>query len=382
MNKEKDILKVSIYDKFKCIADKCKFTCCGGWDISVDTDTYKKLKKENDKCDYILDNIKVRNCGEENEYFIDKETHESCPFLDNHGLCQIVNNHGEEYLSLACHMFPRIENDFGDRKELSLSCACPEVVELISDISGKLNIESENYTNIKNDLLELRIRESLINIMQQDNFCLEDKLIISFQMLLGILENENSREDSCLEELEKYEDIEHVQELVNMYKEIDLNINESLEEINYLFLDIIQNYKEVHILDSLLKDISDFAENIKIKSLLDNWNDYKILFEQYNNLIENCIVSKILSSCNSNDIEEMAISYEMIIIEYLLIRYAVFLKYIMSENKEINIEDIKDYIVAFSRIIGNNNEAVIEFFEEGFGEPLLEIGYLCFITLF
>lgn len=382
MNKEKDILKISIYDKFKCIADKCKFTCCGGWDISVDTDTYKKLKKENDKCDYILDNIKVRNCGEENEYFINKETHESCPFLDNNGLCQIVNNHGEDYLSLACHTFPRIENDFGDRKELSLSCACPEVVELISNISGKLNIESENYTNTKNDLLELRIRESLINIIQQDNFCLEDKLIISFQMLLGILENENYREDSCLKELEKYEDIEHVQELVNMYKEIDLNINESLEEINYLFLDIIQNYKEVHILDNLLKDISGFAENIKIKSLLDNWNDYKILFEQYNNLIENCIVSKILSSCNSNDIEEMAISYEMIIIEYLLIRYAVFLKYIMSENKEVNIGDIKDYIVAFSRIIGNNNEAVIEFFEEGFGEPLLEIGYLCFITLF
>lgn len=387
MNKEKEILKISIYDKFKCIADRCRFTCCEGWDISIDTDTYKKLKKENDKCGYILNHIKTKNCGDAIEYCINKETYESCPFLDDRGLCQIVKSNGEEYLSLTCHMFPRIENVFGDRKELSLSCACPEVVELISNITGNLNMNLETYTNLKSDLLELKIRQILINIMKQENFLIEDKLLISFQMLLDISENEifrnkNSREDSCLEELEKYKNVEYIQEIIDMYKEIDLNINESIEEINYLFLDIIQNYKEVNILNNLLKDISDFAKNIKIESLSDNWHDYKILFEQYNEFIKNCIVSKILSSCVSNDIEDMAISYEMIIIEYLLIRYSVFLKYLMNKNKEINIEDIKDYIVAFSRIISNNSEAVIEFFKEGFGDSILEIGYLYFITLF
>lgn len=42
MNKEINIFKVSNYDKFKCIADKYKFTCCEGWDISIDTNTYNK----------------------------------------------------------------------------------------------------------------------------------------------------------------------------------------------------------------------------------------------------------------------------------------------------------------------------------------------------
>ena len=99
-------------------------------------------------------------------------------------------------------------------------------------------------------------------------------------------------------------------------------------------------------------------------------------------LNENCIVSDILSSCISNDIEEMTISFEMIILEYLLVRYAVFLKYFMNKEQEINPQDIKDYIVAFSRIIGNNTEAVEEFFRDGFGEAVLESGYLCFIGLF
>ena len=382
MNKVKDTLKISNYDEFKCIADKCRFTCCVGWDVSIDTDTYNKWKKENDKCDNILNNVKIKKHGSKTEYFINKENHEACPLLDKQGLCEVVKSHGEEYLSSTCHRFPRIENIFEDKKELSLSCACPEVVEIISSITGKINMISENDTNLKSNLLELKIRETVINIVQQESFLLEERLLVSFQMVLIILDDENFKEDSLLEEPEKYKNREYIQELIYMYKKIDFNINESVEEINYLFLDIIKNYKEVSSFDILLKDISDFAENIKIDSLSAKWHDYKSLYEQYNVLIENCIVSDILSSCVSNDTYEMTISFQMIIIEYLLVRYSVFLKYCMNKSKEIDAEDIKDYIVVFSRIISNNTEAVIEFFRDGFGEAVLEIEYLCFITLF
>ena len=382
MNKVKDTLKISNYDKFNCTADKCKFTCCVGWDVSIDTDTYNKWKKENDKCNNILNNVKIKKRGSKTEYFINKENHEACPLLDKQGLCEVVKSHGEEYLSSICHKFPRIENVFEDKKELSLSCACPEVVEIINGITGKINMIYKNNTNLKSNLLELKIRGVLVNILQQENFLLEDKLIISFQMLLTILENEDFKEDSMLEEFEKYKYQEYIQRLINMNHKIESNINESVEEINYLFLDIIKNYKEVSSFEILLKDISDFAENIKIESLSAKWHDYKSLYEQYNVLIENCIVSDILSSCISNDTYEMTISFQMIILEYLLVRYAVFLKYCVNKNKEINPQDIKDYIVVFSRIIGNNTEAVIEFLRDGFEEEVLEIEYLCFIALF
>ena len=148
MNKEIDTLKFSSYDKFKCIADKCRFTCCEGWDIGVDADIYNKWKKENIISDYILNKVKIKKCGSKTEYSIDKETNEACPFLDKQGLCQIVKSYGEEYLSLTCRMFPRIENIFEDKKELSLSCACPETVELISSVNGKININSKNNTNL------------------------------------------------------------------------------------------------------------------------------------------------------------------------------------------------------------------------------------------
>ena len=75
-------------------------------------------------------------------------------------------------------------------------------------------------------------------------------------------------------------------------------------------------------------------------------------------------------------------SFELIILEYVLVRYAGFLKYCISENGIVDIKDIKDYIVAFSRIISNNSEAVIDFISEGFDNVILEMGYICFISLY
>lgn len=39
------ILRVpDYYPKFSCIADKCKDSCCIGWEIDIDEDTYEFYK--------------------------------------------------------------------------------------------------------------------------------------------------------------------------------------------------------------------------------------------------------------------------------------------------------------------------------------------------
>ncbi len=373
-----NIFKILNYDKFKCIADKCEFTCCKGWEINIDNSTYNKWKNEN--LDYLLEKVEVKDKKE--VYFINKENHEDCPFLDKQGLCDIVKNHGEEYLSLTCHTFPRIENVFDDRRELSLSCSCKEVVEIISNLNKKINLSLENYIRINDDLSELRIREALIYIMQQENISLEYKLIICFEMLLSILENESfNKKEDLLEEIEKYRDRNYIQNIILTYKNIELDIYDSIEEVNNLFLDIIENYKEIPMFNDILSDISSFAEEFEIEDIEIKWNSYKEEFNRYNDLIENIIVSKIISNCVNDDIEEMIVSFELIILDYLLVRHATFLKYYIDEEK-LYIKDIKNYIVAFSRIIQNNSDAVKEFLKDGFDDVILELGYLCFISLF
>lgn len=286
---------------------------------------------------------------------------------------------------MTCHRFPRIENSFGHRRELSLSCACPEVVELISSFEGKIELVSENniYSindfSFKSEAFEVKLRKVLIDLCQNDNFLLEERFIAGFEMLLNILGLEGESENNKLNELGKYRKADYVKNLIHKYRNIDINFDETIEELNNLFLDIVMNYKNVHGLENILKEISDIAENTNIKGISAQWNTYKSLINQYSLVLENCIAAKIYSTCTSSEIEDMTISFEIIILEFLLMRYAVFLKYCI--NKEFDMENIKNFITAFSRIIGNNSGAVIEYFSDQFGEDILAIDYLSLITL-
>ena len=381
MNKIENILKIKEYDKFKCIADKCKFTCCTGWDINVDTKTYNKWR-EKDNLNYLLDNVRFIKSYGENTYLLKKETKGECPFLSNEGLCNIVIDHSDEYLSLTCRSFPRIENDFEDVKELTLSCSCPEVVNIISDMKEKNYIDSNDSLSYIEDLGCLKIRESLVNILQKEDISIENKFILSYDMLFNMLDNDDLTYESLIEFLDNYKSKSYIKKELNKYKDYEnKDTIEYLKEINSLFIDIIENYRNVPIFEEALKDIYKFAEEINIEKLFKDWECFKELFKDYDNLIENCIVSKVLSNCVSDDLEEMIIPFEMIILEYLLIRHAVFLRYYINIKKEISIQDLKDYIVIFSRIIGNNSEAVIEFLLDMYESEILEFDYICSLIL-
>ena len=39
------VLKPFYYDDFNCIANKCIDSCCVGWNVYIDKNTYKKYKK-------------------------------------------------------------------------------------------------------------------------------------------------------------------------------------------------------------------------------------------------------------------------------------------------------------------------------------------------
>ena len=85
-----NVLKVEFYDDFSCIADSCSFTCCQGWEIIVDIDTYNKWKSNEMKFGFISKNVKTKKVNKETQYFIKMGNKMRCPFLDEKGLCDIV----------------------------------------------------------------------------------------------------------------------------------------------------------------------------------------------------------------------------------------------------------------------------------------------------
>lgn len=117
----------SCYDKFKCIADKCKHSCCVGWEIDIDGETLERYAAlEGEFGDRLRKNISFNaDCP----HFINDDS-EKCPFLNNRRLCDIITELGEDALCEICDSHPRYRNFFSDRVEIGLGLCCEAAAEL------------------------------------------------------------------------------------------------------------------------------------------------------------------------------------------------------------------------------------------------------------
>ena len=115
------------YPKFHCIAGKCRHSCCIGWEIDIDEDTYdlyqsigggfgRRLKNNIEPGDP----PHFRLCSDER-----------CPFLTSDGLCDIILTLGEGALCQICDDHPRFRNYFSDRVEMGLGLCCEAAAKLI-----------------------------------------------------------------------------------------------------------------------------------------------------------------------------------------------------------------------------------------------------------
>lgn len=110
------------YFDFKCIADKCRHTCCIGWEIDIDEESLERFK--------VFDDIWNQISFEGDPHFILDEN-EKCPFLCGDGLCEMILEHGEDSLCQICTDHPRYRNFWSDRCEMGLGLVCEEAARII-----------------------------------------------------------------------------------------------------------------------------------------------------------------------------------------------------------------------------------------------------------
>ena len=116
------------YNEFKCIADKCSHSCCIGWRVALDDATKEKYEHaEGDYAKSMRENIEV----DEEGTFIPTLRSGRCPHLDECGLCRIICEYGEGYLSDICREHPRFYNYTAERAEVGIGASCPEAARLI-----------------------------------------------------------------------------------------------------------------------------------------------------------------------------------------------------------------------------------------------------------
>ena len=170
---------------FRCIADRCRHSCCIGWEIDIDEDSlayYESIPGEFGK--RLAKNIaKEEDCA---HFCLDQ--HERCPFLNQNGLCDIYSTLGEEALCEICTEHPRFRNYIADNCEVGIGLCCEAAAQLILTQTQKWETvtlwEDEDETEEENAFAAwlLALRQKLFAILQSGT----DTAVAAEQMIEAV----------------------------------------------------------------------------------------------------------------------------------------------------------------------------------------------------
>ena len=173
------------YAEFRCIADKCRHSCCIGWEIDIDPVTRGKYRQVPGCFGQRL-NAAIED-GEVSSFRLGPD--ERCPMLNQNGLCDLITELGEENLCQICADHPRFRSFFTGHTELGLGLCCEEAARIILTREKPMRLitleedgAEESLTEEEADLLSLR--DSLISLLQDRS----QPLAVRLDALLGAVD--------------------------------------------------------------------------------------------------------------------------------------------------------------------------------------------------
>ena len=159
------------YKDFKCIAERCRHSCCIGWKIAVDEATLERYEGLPDGKSILrnIQNGEITLCRDGR-----------CPFLRPDGLCQIIADYGEDFTSEVCREHPRFYHRVGKRIEGGIGASCEEAARIV--------LSSDSYTDFvmaewcgdpaeETDLDTLSYREAIYSILLDGALSYGEKLL-------------------------------------------------------------------------------------------------------------------------------------------------------------------------------------------------------------
>lgn len=374
------------FKDFQCVGGKCEDSCCIGWDIDIDKETYEQYIQcgNPDFEELFKNNMYINNeCSNESVDYakIKLNKHKKCPFLDSCNYCNIHSKMSEDYLSNTCSHFPRILNKIDEEYEISLDVACPEAARIVLGqkegilfekddidlkkyiVAGEIDTNDEEYEDYPIKYFK-EIRNYCINIMKNRDFDISSRLFILGDFLFKLEEEADENCDSVYRFIENY----NIEQAAQSYKRNDLNYMMQISLLDNI-VNSLDIYNET---DSILfkEYTKEVTEGFNIKSseqlesecdkYIDAFADYSREYIDKNNYIfENYFVNFMYNNLFPySESDSMFEGYMMLLIRYLLIRFYLVGKYLY--NKKECPEDIIKFIQVFSKAIEHDKNYIEE----------------------
>ena len=155
------------YKDFQCIADRCRHSCCVGWEIDVDEETEKKYTTLSGE---YADTVRASIDREGTPHFR-LLAGERCPHLDRCGLCKIITAYGDDALCDICREHPRFYNETARGKEVGLGMSCEEACRIIlsSDDYDKWVTLGDVEEGDVSEFDAIPMRDAILAILKEDS---------------------------------------------------------------------------------------------------------------------------------------------------------------------------------------------------------------------
>lgn len=177
-----NLLKPSYYQQFQCIAGRCKHSCCVGWEIDIDEETYLRYQSFSGPLgERLQEHISVENTP---HFILDDK--ERCPFLNEDNLCDIIVEKGENALCQICTDHPRFRNFYTHYTEIGLGLCCEAAGELILSQKERFFVpEADEMLLTEEEKCFFRFRKEIFRMIQEREFSLKQRvenLLSKYQM--------------------------------------------------------------------------------------------------------------------------------------------------------------------------------------------------------
>ena len=183
---------------FRCLAGSCPDTCCGGWEIPVDEESYLRWQRLPEKW---------KNCMTDSTMWVDgerqlKRKKGRCVLLNGENLCSLYAACGAEALCRTCYLHPRFVAEYGGLREIMPGLSCPAwaMLYLMTDEKIRFITEETDEMPACNEIdgvlfyRMMKAREKALSLLQDRSLPLAERMA---ELLALAQETDDTREETA-----------------------------------------------------------------------------------------------------------------------------------------------------------------------------------------
>lgn len=356
------------YKDFKCIASKCTDTCCAGWEIIIDDETYKNYNNVSGEFgERLRSNLILYEDGEPG--FVLQNN--NCPFLNKNNLCDIYTELGEKSLCYTCKTYPRLIEEYSNLREIGVSLSCPEAARLILQGPKPITFEvsddyeEENpYDDINFDISMQLIsaRKMALDILQDRSIDLNHRIALVINFAHDIQEEINKNELSKIKNIvNRYSSESYKKELLDKFDKYKAKQSDKYKNMlkcmnEYKNLDPI-NDNWPQILDHAIECFYKINDVTFYKKQYDAFNEYyKTRTYEYEHLMVYFIFQYFMKAIFD---EELCSKVTLAVMSYLIIKELNVVRWI-DNNYNFDINDQIDIMHMYSKEVENSEKTLYD----------------------